>query len=269
MESSPILKMLTLEAVWDAAETLIFQHGETTGKAVRQQLCQQLFCAEEPEVEQALAHLAQEDNWGVRKVRNVPRYYFVEDSEECIHLYLEKGKLFWEIALLDKAIYTATGVVGQLGQHLLTTYDSNRYAYLQLRKMLAEREAADFVEAEDVRPDWVIRLPFWSNLNYKPRSIRLFYRDPALQEEPQFRVFTLKPNRMDCVELLSRAGYDPLAITLPAATNLPLPPDSWVANTDLHQVVLTYASGETLRLHREHYPTAADFLMRVRLLVSQ
>lgn len=176
-------KPLTLEAVWNTAEALIFAQGSTTTPEVRQRLQDEGFAAAEAEISEAMAYLAEEDGWSFSGEGEGRSYFFEEDSDEVAHFYREYEGRFWEVVVVSSTLYCSSGRIGTLGRHRHHVLSSNRFAFFEARRMLADREAFGFTEAEDVRPDVVYRLPYWSLLNRKPVRVALKYHGVDIQEE--------------------------------------------------------------------------------------
>lgn len=177
------LKPLTLEAVWNAAEALIFAHGSTTIPAVSERLSIDGFAVMQAEVAEALAYLAEEDGWSFTSEGDCRTYYFEEDTDEVAHFYREHNGRFWEVVVVGRILFRSSGRVGTLGVHRQYELSSNRFAFFEARRLLADREAFGFAEAEDIRPEVVYRLPYWSVLDRQPVRVALKYRNVRVCEE--------------------------------------------------------------------------------------
>ena len=185
MQPTPTtLRPLTLEAVWDTAESLIFANGSTTTLEVKRALRGEGYLARQQEVSAAMAYLAEEDQWSYTCNGRHRTYFFEQDTDEILHLYREREGRFWEVAVVGNTLYRSAGRVGALGVHTARELSSNRYAFFRARRLLADREQQGYEPAEDVRPDLTVRLPYWSLLNQQPRRVTLACRKLIARAKP-------------------------------------------------------------------------------------
>lgn len=264
---------LTLEVIWNLAEALIFQNGSATDADIYRAVCRAGYEAKPDEVYSGLALIAEEDNWSFQEQEADRRYFFEEDTDEVCHVYLERGNLFWEAAVVGNHLFRSDGRVGSLGRHRSRALESNRYAFHQLRNLLKAREQQGYELAEDVRPDLSTRLAYWDVLRKSPWEIRMVFRAVS----PNTPAYTLIWNRaweaLPLIELLAadqfllkRAGAravlendKPLEVA--AFPNLELHIDQ------LQEASYLYGPGERIQLMASRF-MRNDFLDRVRLLAA-
>lgn len=182
MPAKTTRKSLTLVAVWDMAEELIFTNGQTTARAVQQGLLRQGYHPSRTEVADALRRVAEEEEWGAELQHSEMVYFFEGDSDECAHLYLERNGYFWELLVVERMLYRSTGRVGTLGRHTVRELSSNRLAFFRARRLLEERQVQGFREAEDVRPAVTSRIPLWDYLNLRAIAVSFTFDDCRIRE---------------------------------------------------------------------------------------
>ena len=259
---------LTREAVYQAAEMLMQRTGEATLTTVCQLLLQNNYVVDEEDVALGLHQLAFEKKWRIRTDHDATfRYSLGPDTVLHDYFYVEKKKTFFECALLDDVLLFSYGYVGQVGTHQLIHFASNQLAYLDLLGKLSRYEEVGYTPAEDVRPDWKIRLRYCTYLNATPLQATLHYRVPVLQHA--VCPLSVDVSQTNLVDLLSLPHFSPAALPLTPDDRLLLQYCPTLQNSLLEEICITYTDVPApLTLMRQSFGTQAKFLTHARLLLS-
>lgn len=178
-------RVLTQQAVQEAAETLMLLHDKTTTLDVKNYLRRQNYLAFQRDVSLFMNNLVQRQaTWKANDNGRYRVYVFGQDTQNSYHEYLEKGKDFWEIEV-NKPVKTITlGKIGTDGSAYNTTLKSNRYAIHQAKLLVQQKLDSGYQKAIDQRLPKLLRLRYEKWLNQKVEKCTLaFYGVEKIEKQ--------------------------------------------------------------------------------------
>lgn len=169
-------RVLTQQAVQEAAETLMLLHDKTTTLDVKNYLRRQNYLAFQRDVSLFMNDLVRRQHtWKANDNGRYRIYAFGQDTQDSYHEYLEKGHEFWEIEV-DKTLKIITlGEIGTDGGAYNTTLKSNRYAIHQAKLLVQQKLDSGYQKAIDPRLPKSLRLRYEKWLSQKVEQCTLAF----------------------------------------------------------------------------------------------
>lgn len=200
---------LTLQAVQEAAETLMLLHQQTTTLDVKNYLRKNNYMALQRDVSQFMSTLSQQQHaWKAKDNGRYKIYSFGQDSKETFQEYLEKGTDFWEIEVGKTQQITTLGKIGTDGGSYTTTLPSNRHAIQQAKILVQQKINSGYIKAIDQRLPKALRSRYKKWFQQKIEQCTLaFYGIEKI--EKQSANFLFKQQLTQGYLLISKsAGYE-------------------------------------------------------------
>lgn len=168
-------KNLTLDAVQQAAETLMLLHNTTSTLDVKNYLRRQNYLALQSDVSRMMSLSVHQKGWKFQYNGSYREYALGKDTDEKWKIYLVRGNDFWAIEVDKRQHITSLGKIGTNGSSFATDFSSNRLAVHKAKFLANQKKAAGFMEAVDPRLSRPLRAKYQSYLDWSVTKIRLSY----------------------------------------------------------------------------------------------